>query len=413
MAQTSNLTNFAADLKELYTLPPVRTLDDRSFLHNKLTKEQAVADFSGKYVPFPVTLRRSLGRGSRGDEAVLPNAISEVLEQAKVRIKFHYYGIEWSDAIEQSSKNKEGAFEQVVTMKMKNLALDLAKEANRQFYNDTFGSLATVSPGANSATQTLITAQYVSAGDKIDIVSSDGTTKRNAAALYVGTVNKSTRQITLVDSAGAASSQNTTTGDLVIVSGNITTGATPVNHEVEGLRHIAKTDRTLHDISSVTYEEWDGYLTDLNGAVAGESTFEQLYDGVGEKGRGDIDLYLSTRGIRRRLADEFASMRRYVNEKGTDLTVGFESIEVNGKPCVIDDDAPKGEVIGLGMEALKVFQLTEPGFVETDGSARVELKRNSDGDAQAVYQAWYRYYMTLACTDPGRTGRITDAADDF
>lgn len=413
MSQTTDLTTLAADLKELYTLPPQRLLNDKSFLHNKLTKEQAVMDASGKYTTWPNTIRRSLGRGSRGDSAILPDAIAEVVVSAQAPIKRHYHTLEWSDAIEQASKNKEGAFESVVTMKMRNLALDLAKDVNRQWYNGSLGQLGVVATGANSASQTLTSVQYINVGDKIEIHSATGSATRAGTPCWIATKNKATKVITLVDSAGSAQVVNTTTGDILAVAGSVVAGSPATNYEVEGLRFICDTGRTLHNINSTTYPEWDGVKKTLTGQVAGESLFEQLYDDVGENGRGDIDLYLATRGERRRLVDEFASQRRWVNEKTTDIAAGFDSIEVNGKPCVIDDDCPKGEVFALSTETLKVLQMTEPGFVQSsEGNARIELKVNGDGQHLAVYQAFYRYYMTLVCTDPARNGRITGAADD-
>jgi hypothetical protein len=169
MAQASSTTTHAALLKELYTLPPVRALNDKSWLHDNLTKEQAVTDISGKYALFPVTLRRSLGRGSRADGGVLPSAISEVLDDARVYVKYHYYGLEWTEVVEEASKNKQGAFEKVVTMKMKNVATDMAKDINRQWYNST-GILAQCNTNdAAGLVITVASTQYVQPGDVIDI----------------------------------------------------------------------------------------------------------------------------------------------------------------------------------------------------------------------------------------------------
>src|SRR5688500_6816630 len=122
MAQTSNTTTQGALLKELYTLPPVRVLNDKSLLHDKLTKEQATLDFSGKYVRWPVTVQRSLGRGSRGDGGILPTAIAEVDLEAKALAKFHYYALEWTEVLEEVTKGREGAFENAVSRKMKNIS---------------------------------------------------------------------------------------------------------------------------------------------------------------------------------------------------------------------------------------------------------------------------------------------------
>lgn len=405
---TTNTTNTGAILKELYSLPPVRVLRDKSFLHDKLAKEKPTMDFSGRYAYFPVTLVRNLGRGSRGDAGDLPVAGTETIEDAKVYIKRHYYALEWSEAIEVASKNKEGAFENVVTMKMKNVAIDMAKEANRQLYNASQGKLGTVSSGASSATQTFASVQYIYPGDSIDFITANGVT--NTGNRSVVSVNRTASTIVV------SSTVATTTGDFVVLAGNFAvSGGGGESYEVEGLRHVCDDGRSLYGIDSSTYEEWDGNVIDADDAVAGESLFEQLYDKIGQRQRGDMDTYLTTRGIRRRLADEFASQRRYVNEKAVDIKAGYSMIEVNGKPCVIDDDAPKKHVFGLTLETHKIMEAIKPGFLETEAGdgAVVELKDSSTaGQKVAVWQSWYRYHWTLACTDPGRNGFIYDAADE-
>ena len=405
---TSNTTNTGAILKELYSLPPVRVLRDKSYLHDKLAKEKPTMDFSGRYAYFPVTLQRNLGRGSRGDAGILPTAGTETIDDAKVYIKRHYYALEWSEAIEVASKNKEGAFENVVTMKMKNVAIDMAKEANRQLYNAAQGKLGVISAGAASTTQTFASVQYIFPGDSIDFITANGQT--NTGTRTVSSVNRTASTI-VVDST-----VTTTTNDFVVLQGNFAVSGTGgESYEVEGLRLICDDARTLHTIDSATYEEWDGNEIAMAGATAGESSFEQLYDKVGARQRGDIDTYLTTRGIRRRLADEFASQRRYLNEKAVDIKAGYSAIEVNGKTCVIDDDAPKKTVFALTLDTLKIMEAIKPGFLETEAGdgAVVELKDHTTaGGKVAVWQSWYRYHWTLACVDPGRNGMLTGCADE-
>ena len=403
MATTSNMTTQGSLLKELYTLPPVRVINDKSFLHDKLTKEQAELDFSGKYVRFPVTVQRSLGDGSRGDGGELPDAISEVDLDATAAMAFHYHTLEWTDALEQVSKNKQGSFESAVGRKMRNLSTDLAKSLNRQWYNsDANGALATVpGTGANSATQTVDSIQFLTVGRSVDVYNGGSL----VSTVTINSVNAVSKTVTFSASVNLSAVSNAT----IHIAGSR-------GSEVPaGLRAITAAGRTLHNINSSTYPAWDGYNLALSGAVAGESSFEQLSDGIGERGRGEMDTYLTTRGIRRRLADEFASQRRWLNEKTLDVKLGYRMLEVNGHECVIDDDCPKGYVFAISRDALKLMQLTQPGFMESEAgnAAAVELKNSTNaGKRMAIWQAYYRYYVTMVCTDPARTGRIPDAEDD-
>lgn len=411
---TSNTTNFGSLLKELYTLPPVRALNDKSFLHDTLTKEQATLDHSGKYAVFPVTLIRNLGRGSRGDGGILPVAGSETIVSAQVPLKRVYYALEWTEAIEVASRNTEGAFENVVTMKMKNVATDMAKEINRQFFNTTGGIVATVNAnGSNVATINVASVQYVRVGDTLDIVTiSNGTPVTNGTARVVTAVSRTANTITFSGSANLTVTSGT---HGVVISGSY-------GNEVEGLRLITNTSRVLHNIDSSVagQNEWDGNAIDASGGsgtatIAGESLFEQLLDQVGSRGRGDLDTFITTRGIRRRLADEFASQRRYLDNKAQQLHLGYTLIEVAGRECVIDDDCPKGFVFGMKRDSLKVMQGTQPGWLESEagGGARIELKDDTTaGQKVAAFQAWYRYHLALECSDPGTTGQIYNCLDE-
>lgn len=414
MATTANQTTHGALLKELYTLPPVRALNDKSFLHDKVTKDSNIdVDFSGKYVRFPVTLRRALGRGSRGDAGDLPINVEEVEQEAKAYIKQHYYALEWSETLELVSGKKEGAFESFVARKMKNISTEMAKELNRQFYNPATGRLATCNTNDSAGlTITVDSTKYVQVGDIIDIVAAaDGTPISQGTARTVASKTATTITISTSASAYGGGSGNVDVAgtEYVVLTGNY-------GNETAGLQAFADTGRSLHGIDSSTYEEWDGNEINLSGSpVIGESTIEQIDDKVGARGRGEVEIHLTTRGVRRRLADEFASQRRYLNEKATDIKAGYRVVEVNGIDTVIDDDAPAGIFFAGRLEALKLLQLTKPGFVETEAGngAYIELKNGSTaGTKKAIWQTWYRYHVALACTDPGQWGYITGGADD-
>jgi hypothetical protein len=411
---TANTTNFGSLLKELYTLPPVRALNDKSFLHDKLVKEQATLDHSGKYATFPVTLGRNLGRGSRGDGGILPTAGNETIVSAQVPIKRVYYALEWTEAIEVASKNTEGAFENVVDMKMKNVSIDMAKEINRQFYNSNKGVLGVAASSTGPlGTVVLDSVQYLRVGDSLDIVAvASGTPVTNGTSRVIASINKTTNTVTFT---GATNITVTAATHGVVLAGSY-------GFEVEGLRLIGGVQRTLHNIDSTVagQEEWDGNVLDASGGtgtatIAGESLFEQLLDQVGARGRGDLDTFITTRGIRRRLADEFASQRRYLDNKAQQLHLGYTMIEVAGRECVIDDDCPKKFVFGMKRDSLKVMQGIAPGWLETSagGGARIELKDDTTaGQKVAAFQAWYRYHLALECSDPGVTGQITNCADE-
>jgi hypothetical protein len=392
-------------------------LNDKSWIHDNIAKEAAKLDFSGKYIRFPVTVQRELGGGSRTDGGVLPQASAAVDVEARALMQNHYYALEWTEIVEEVSKNEAGAFENVVSRKMKTVATDMAKGLNRQWYNPLIGAvesgLATTSGASTVTTSTAKYPQYVRVGDTLDIV-----TLSTGAAVTNGTG----RVVQSISSVGVITFGGTGDpgGNLAVTAGThglVITGN--YGNEVVGLRGFGETGRTLHNVNSSTYPSWDGNKFNVSGAVAGESALEQLYDRVGERGRGDVDTFILTRGLRRRLADEFASQRRLLNEKATDIKAGYRTIElaVGGASAeaVVDDDCPKGFAFAFKRDVLKLMQLTKPGFMPSnDGQgARIELKDHTTaGQKVAAYQAWYRYHVSMVCTDPALVGMIPDAEDD-
>jgi hypothetical protein len=412
---TSNTTTQAALLKELYTLPPVRVLNDKSWIHDNIAKEAAKLDFSGKYIRFPVTVQRELGGGSRADGGILPQASAAVDVEARALMQQHYYGLEWTELVEEVSKSEQGAFENVVSRKMKTVATDMAKGLNRQWYNPLIGavesSLATTSGASTVTTSTAKYPQYVRVGDTLDVVTlSTGVPVTNGTGRVVQSISAA-GVITFGGTGDPGGNLSVTAGTHgLVITGNY-------GNEVVGLRGFGETGRTLHNINSSTYPSWDGNKFSVSGAVAGESALEQLYDRVGERGRGDVDTLIFTRGMRRRLADEFASQRRFLNENATNPKAGYRTISLTvggaSAEAVVDDDCPKGFAFAFKRDVLKLMQLTQPGFLEANGGARIELKDHTvAGQKVAAYQSWYRYHVSMVCTDPALVGMIPDAEDE-
>jgi hypothetical protein len=143
------------------------------------------------------------------------------------------------------------------------------------------------------------------------------------------------------------------------------------NNEVDGgLRAVTGTSRTLHSINSATAgnEFWNGNRRAASGATAGEGLFEQLADDIGANGQGDVDVFITSRGIRRRLADTYQSTKRFNDAKAVDIHGGYSAIMVNEIPVVSDDDVPRG----LGVRAPR-------GRVQVGAGRRPRLARVAQG----------------------------------
>jgi hypothetical protein len=248
--------------------------------------------------------------------------------------------------------------------------------------------------------------QYIQVGDVIDIrTESNGTAVTNGTSRTVTARSVSGATITIADGGGNVT---TSSNEAVYLAGNR-------GNEIDGLRFITGTSRNLHSIDSSTAgnQFWDGNDRNASSTVIGESIIEQLFDDIAQNGNGEVEVALTTRGIRRRLADTYQSQKRFTDAQAVSVHGGYSAIMVNEVPVISDDDAPKGYLFAFNKSAFKWFEQNNPGWLESKDGNIFQLKATStSGQRQAIWQAWFRWYASLGCVAPNRTGRIRNGTDD-
>lgn len=393
-------------LKDLYIGPIVEQLNQKTYLLDMIERESDGIDFRGRKAIVPLRIGRNRGRGSRADNSALPQAGRQNIDAAEVLMRYHYIGIEITDPTIEASKGGEGAFVSALELETDGAADDLRKDLNRQAFGDGTGLLATITtdPGSSTTVQ-LDTVQYVDVGDPIDVktISSGADVGVNPRTVVTRT-GGATKQIT-VDVAVDPTAAN--------LDGVYLAGAR--SNEMDGLRNIAgATTGTLHNIDKSTNAFWRPSVRAAGSAVAGESLFEQLADDVGSSGRGETEVFLTSRGIRRRLADTYQSQKRFNDAQATKIRGGYSAIMVNEVPVVADDDCPRGWVFAINHDALKWYELTPPKWLEDSAGAILQLK-DATTPAQGkinTWQGWLKWYAALGTSAPNRLGAISGAADD-
>jgi hypothetical protein len=393
-----------AILKDLYVGPIVETLNQKTYLLDQIERDSEQIDLSGRQAKVPVRTGRNKGRGSRADNSDLPVAGRQETNDAEVTIRHHYIGIELTDPVIEATKRNEGAFISAVRLETEGAADDLRKDINRQCFGTGDGLLANVAAAANNTTGvTLDSVQYIAVGDPISF--------RTVASPYTAITTSSDQTVT------ARTGGSTKT----IAVGAAVTVATPTHgvflqgaagNEMDGLRNITAQTGTLHNIARSGNTYWQGQQQDAASAVAGESLFEALADDIGAVGRTEVEVFLTTRGIRRRLADTYQSQKRFNDARAVEVHGGYSAIMVNEIPVVADDDAPTGFVFAINKSSLKWFELAEPGWLEQGDGRILTLKDASTAQRKMnVWQGWFRWYAALGCTAPNRNGRIISCTD--
>lgn len=358
------------------------------------------ADFirgGGRRVLVPVMTRHNRQYGARGDNSLLPSPSQRTLSQLEYTWSYHYQGMAITDPTIAHSKG-QGALESELKAEMDSLTEGFTRGVAREWYGLGTGAAATVD--ATDTTNNTISVdregiQYLQVGDVIDVVVT-ATGAVAAEARTITDIDEANRDLT-VD--GATFTKNSTHS--VCFTGNW-------SFETEGLRSL--TDNTNTTIGGVDgtaagNEWWQPISHTPDGganATADESDFEQFIDALGEP-----EVLLTTRGIRRRLADEFTSTKRFNDGQATKIHGGFSAIWIDEVPVVKDRFCPKRYVFGYKKKGLSIFELEPMGWFAEDGQ---RLRLSTSG--RNVWEAYWKYYAALGSKHRRSLGRISTCADD-
>jgi hypothetical protein len=394
-----------AILKDLYRGPIIEQINYKTYMLDMIERDSDSVDTQGRRAIIPVESSGNESPSSMSDGGTLVNPQVGLEQDAIVTIRYHDGAVELSDAlIKQATGNNAGAFVNKLDRETDNLAKSMRKNINRQVFGDGTGLLATLTTSPAAATTFTVDAtQHLRINQVIDVLNIS-TGAAGTAGVTITAINRTTMVVTV----GTAVTATATTFGVYKEGARL--------QEMDGLRNITNTGRTLHGINSATAgnEFWNGSRRAAGGAVAGEGLFEQLADDVGANGQGDVEVFLTSRGIRRRLADTYQSTKRFNDARAVEVHGGYTAIFVNEIPVVIDDDIPKGYAFALRKDAFLWTQVQDPDWL-TDPKTGVawHLGMGSTlGRRRAAWQAWFVWYAALACVAPNRTGAITGAADE-
>jgi hypothetical protein len=402
---TQTLATADALLKDVYRGPIIEQINYKTYMLDQIQRDNDSVDFTGRRAIFPVHSSPNMSATNIADGGTLPTPGTQGYLDGIVNIRYHSSGMALTDQTIKQATGNEGAFVNILDNDSKKLGQDLKKNVNRQVMGTGTGVITTLtsSPAAGT-TFTVSSTQYLMVNMPIDIVTVANGTVRAAAVTITG-INRTTKTITVGTNVTA------TTG----TDGVTKPGAWGLEIDA-GLQAATATGRTLHGINSATAgnEFWNGNRVPAGGATAGEGLFEQLIDAVGQAGQGEVDVILTSRGVKRRLADTYQSTKRFTNAQATTIHGGYTAIFVNETPVVVDDDVPKGWAFAIRRDAFKWFQLGDPDWLTDPKNGQVWHLANGSvaGTRRAAYEAWFQWYAALGATAPNQTGAIPDAADD-
>jgi hypothetical protein len=376
----ANLASITPYLKEVYTGKIRRQLNDDITTLKRITRSDAniSSNHEGKYVTFPVHVRRNAGIGSRLESEALPNPGQQGYASAQLQLKSAYGAIELTGQALDMADSDTKAFAKSVDEEMERLRTDLKKDMNRQIYGDGTGAISAVKT-TNAATTVIAVndARLFQIGEIIDIVT------------LPSTVAVSGRTVNAVDLTAGANTVTISGANVSVTAGQILVRSGSLNREITGFGAIVRDTGTLYNINPATEPEWKSEV-DANGGVGrplSEGLMVTMADRVRTRG-GKTTVIFQSLGVRRAYFNLLSQMRSIVNT--TDFEGGFKGLsfttDVGEIPVVADVDAPLGTQYFINEDALTWYRHAEWDWLDKDGS--MWSRKRSDSAVYEVWQAW-------------------------
>src|ERR1044072_7245901 len=151
----ATLTTVNAITKEIYGPRIVDQMENEITLTKRIekTSDGTTSEVGGKYVTFPLKVKRNHGIGYRNELEALQSAGQQGWQNVRVPLRYGYGRVNMSGQTMKLAETNKQAFSNAMTEEMEGLKPDLAKDTNRVLWGNQTGRVFTLS--ANAAVNTL------------------------------------------------------------------------------------------------------------------------------------------------------------------------------------------------------------------------------------------------------------------
>lgn len=311
----------------------------------------------GKYVTFPLRVRRNQGIGYRAEDSALPTAGQQGYASVRIGLKYGYGRIRITGQVMKLAKTNPQAFANAMDKEMTGLKDDIRKDSARIFYGDGSGKVAVANAAGTTTTLVSPNVQYVQVGMVVDLYDV-------ANALVAGgprtitAINKGTGTVTFTPAAGAA----TASGHYIVRQGNY-------NLEPAGLALAVAATGQYQNLDPASEPEWAAVVNANGGTnrALSEALMIRMVDDVRVNG-GKTSLILTSLGLRRAYFNLLVQNRRYVDTKT--YAGGYIGLPFNSGreiPVVEDVDAPPNIQWYLDESCFTVYREEPWSWIDADG----------------------------------------------
>lgn len=396
---TATMANVDAALKDDYQ-PAIREqLTNAWVLLSQIQSNSK--DVEGRYATLSLHTGRNSGVGARAASAALPSAGSQGYTEERVSITRNYGAMAIDGDLIVASKSDKGSFGRMLDRESKGVVTDLKNDVSRQIYNDSTKAIAQC--GTTTADTTIVLTNPTSTQMRqfhVGMIVDIGT------ATLFNDVADGVAIVSVDRSAGTfdvAAAVTTDSSDYVFRGGS-------EGNELTGMQEIVNDSGTLFNVDPTSVPEWVSTVNDNSGTprTPTELLFEKVIEDVQFESGQDINLIVTTRGVRRNFAAQYQGDRRYTNT--VDIKAGFKAVTVAAGnvevPLVVDNDAPTQTAFLVNTNHLTQHQMGNPwSFMDRDGSV-LHLVSGYD-----KYEAYIYNYHELTTDRRNAHGRLDDLTE--
>lgn len=444
-----------AVFKEDY-LPAIRdVLNSKRILMRYMRRNEQ--DVYGDKAVILLNTGRSEAMNFIDEGGALPDPQRQYYTRANYRLRFVTARIKVSVEAVQASGSDRGAWINVLDGEMKGIARDAQHEMNRICFGDGSGRLCKVTasgsatvgptivptlPGGFSNNQGKGT-QYLRNGMMVALLNAStagATLSRpilhngsvetfwvanvdyDAGTFQLSSTNPREEAASIV-TLNNQSSGTLTAGDVIYVVKSSTAGDAQGTYsnlksfsylkEPYGLAAMVSNTNVFPSatgfefggIDASSEPTWRAYQIDNGGTPTAfdQDMLQQMIDGADINGDGELNMFITTHGIRRQYVNQLQAKREYVNKMKLDG--GYDAVEFDNRPMVVDKDCTRGRIYGLDQDVCHHFWGTDWHWLDADGSV---LHRLPD---EAAFQATLMKFCNFGTDARNRNALLADIQD--
>ncbi len=302
------------------------------------------------------------------------------------------------------AKSNAAAFADYLESEMTGVKRSMNKDINRALWGDSTGKLAQVNGAVVSSTTVTVDSAQPAA------TKATAHLRKN---MYVDIYSSTTKQVDGVKIVSVNSATEITLASAVSCDDDAyiyRKGAYGV--EPMGLLGVCDDGTTyaptFQGVTRATAgNEWShGNLVNMAGALTRDG-MQELEDKIQGDNDGRVKAWFMNHDTARKYGGLFASLQRE-SARGSgkggrvaiDVGLNPEAYEFNGNPIKRDAKCPSGMAFALDTDALAIFQVGPPAWIDEDGGI---MHLISGYDA---YEGMFRWYFNLVAKAANYQGRI-------